>query len=220
MIPSPATATLRIRLMLVDDHPVLRAGLSNLLALEPDISVVAQAGSGEAAVDLCVEQRPDVCLLDLSMPGLTGMNTLTQLRRAAPDCRIVVLTSTENAAVAARTLAAGAAGFLTKTVPYPEIVEAIRAVHAGATGIRKGVPAAAEASAAGSPLSPRESEVLLLLRRGLSNPDIGRAIGVSERTAKWHVHAILEKLGARDRTEAVARAFDLGLLTAGRPAGG
>lgn len=205
--------------MLVDDHPVLRAGLSNLLASEPDIAVVAQAGSGEAAVSLCAEQRPDICLLDLSMPGLTGMDTLNHLRRAVPECRVIVLTSTENAAVATRTLAAGAAGFLTKIVPYAEIVEAIRAVHDGATGILRGVPAEATAPAAGSPLTPRESDVLHLLRRGLSNPDIGRTIGVTERTVKWHVHAILEKLGARDRTEAVARAFDLGLLQLDPPSG-
>ena len=208
-----------IRLMLVDDHPVLRAGLSNLLGLEPDIAVVAQAGSGEAAVGLCAELAPDICLLDLSMPGLTGIDTLNHLLRKVPNCRVIVLTSTDDAAVATRTLAAGAAGFLTKTVPYADIVHVIRAVHAGSTGISKGVTKAAASPAAGSPLSPRESDVLQLLRRGLSNPDIGRAIGVTERTVKWHVHAILEKLGARDRTEAVARAFELGLFSLDPPAG-
>jgi len=220
MTPRATNAQRAIRLMLVDDHPVLRAGLSNLLALEPDIAVVAQAGSGEAAVSLCVQQRPDVCLLDWSMPGLSGMDTLNRLQRAVPDCRIIVLTSTENAAVASRALAAGAAGYVTKSVPYPEIVEAIRGVQGGSTGIRKGVPADEPPPAASQPLSPRETEVLHLLRQGLSNPDIGRTLGVTERTAKWHVHAILEKLGARDRTEAVARAFDLGLLNVHPPASG
>lgn len=216
MTATAVSATGTIRLMLVDDHPVLRAGLSNLLGLEADITVVAQAGSGEAAIRLCGECQPNVCLLDLSMPGLTGMETLGRLREAVPDCRIVVLTSSESAAEATRALSAGAAGFVTKTVPYPEIVQSIRDVHAGAVGIRRGVPTPPVGSRTAG-LSPREVEVLHLLRKGLSNPAIGKALGVTERTVKWHVAGILEKLGARDRTEAVARAFDLGLLQADPP---
>lgn len=202
--------------MLVDDHPVLRAGLSNLLGLEADIIVVAQAGSGELAIRLCRECRPNICLLDLSMPGYTGHDTLQQLSEVAPGCRIVVLTSTESAAEADRALAAGAAAFVTKTVPFPEILRVIRDVHAGVVGIRRGV-SAAPVDPRASDLSPREVEVLNLLRLGLSNPVIGNALGVTERTVKWHVAGILEKLGARDRTEAVAKAFDLGLLHPATP---
>jgi two-component system, NarL family, response regulator len=206
-----------IRLALVDDHPVLRAGLANLLSIEDGLTVVLQAGSGEAALRLCREHRPDVCLLDLSMPGIGGPRTLKGLREAVPACRIVVLTSSESPDDAAQALAAGASGYLTKTVPFPEIVAAIWEVHAGATGICKGVsrtpPAAGSAS-----LSAREYSVLLLLRRGLSNPEIGRALGISERTAKWHVKAILDKVGEKDRTAAVAKAFDLGILRAEAPA--
>lgn len=206
-----------IRLALVDDHPVLRAGLANLLSIEDGLTVVLQAGSGEAALRLCREHKPDVCLLDLSMPGIGGPRTLEGLREAVPACRIVVLTSSESPDDATQALAAGASGYLTKTVPFPEIVATIREVHAGATCICKGVSRAPPAAGPAS-LSAREYSVLLLLRRGLSNPEIGRALGISERTAKWHVKAILDKVGEKDRTAAVAKAFDLGILRAEAPA--
>lgn len=200
-----------IRLLLVDDHPVLRAGLANLIAIEPDLEVVAQAGSGEAALKLCRNHQPDVILLDLGMPGMGGAEAARRLCEQAPDCKVVVLTSSESAADADRALAAGAAAFLTKAVPFGEIVATIRAVHGGRTQICRGV-SRLPAKANDALLSPREYSVLLLLRRGLSNPEIGRALGITERTVKWHVKAILEKLGETDRTAAVARAFDLGLL--------
>jgi DNA-binding NarL/FixJ family response regulator len=199
-----------IRLMLIDDHPVLRAGLANLLAIEKGLSVVAQAGSGEVAVQLCRRHSPDVCLLDLSMPGIDGLETLKRILSVAAS-KIVVLTSSESPADADRAFAAGAHGYLTKTVPFTEIVATIREVHRGVNGLCKGIPRK-QVAAGPSPLSPREHSVLLLLRRGLSNPEIGRTLGISERTAKWHVKAILEKLGASDRTAAVAKAFDLGIL--------
>ena len=208
-----STSKSPLRLMLVDDHPVLRAGLVNLLSLEDDITVVAQAGSGEAGLQLCRRHAPDICLLDLSMPGLGGLATLDRLRGAAPACRVIVLTSSESPTDADLALAAGACGYLTKTVPFADIVATIRAVHGGASGIRKGVAASAP-SRGPVPLSPREYSVLLLLRRGLSNPEIGATLGITERTAKWHVKAILEKVGVTDRTAAVAKAFDLGILQA------
>lgn len=212
------TSRRSIRLVLIDDHPVLRAGLANLLSIEEGLTVVGQAGSGEAALRLCREQKPDVCLLDLSMPGIGGPRTLDRLREAMPSCRIVMLTSSESPADAERTLAAGANGYLTKSVPFPEIVAVIREVHAGATGICKGVSRTAPAAGPAA-LSAREYSVLLFLRRGLSNPEIGRALGITERTVKWHVKAILEKFGETDRTAAVAKAFDLGILRAEPPSG-
>jgi DNA-binding NarL/FixJ family response regulator len=214
---APLTNQPPIRLMLIDDHPVLRAGLANLLAIERGLEVVAQAGSGEAAIELCRRHAPDVCLLDLSMPGIGGLATLERLQATA-DCRIIVLTSSESSTDASRALAAGAHGYLTKTVPFPQIVATIHEVHRGGQGICRGVarlPAAGNAAS----LSPREHSVLLLLRRGLSNPEIGRSLGISERTAKWHVKAILEKLGESDRTAAVAKAFDLGILRVEAPGG-
>lgn len=207
---TPSTQSPPIRLMLVDDHPVLRAGLATLLEVEGDLTVVAQAGSGEAAFQLCRQHNPDICLLDLSMPGIGGLETLRKLRAAA-TCRIIVLTSSESPAVASSALETGAHAFLTKAVPFADIVAVIREVYGGGKGICKGVTRAPVADGKAQ-LSPREYSVLRLLRRGLSNPEIGRALGISERTAKWHVKAILEKLGATDRTAAVAKAFDLGLL--------
>lgn len=205
-----------IRVMLVDDHPVLRAGMANLLAIETDLVVVAQAGSGEAALRLFAQQKPDVCLLDLSMPGMGGIEALKRMREVSPACRVIVLTSSESVDAADRALAAGASGYLTKAVPFSEIVMTIRDVHRGAAGIRRGVSLTAHAGD-GQLLSPREYSVLLLLRRGFSNPEIGRSLGISERTVKWHVKAILEKLGETDRTGAVAKAFDLGILRAETP---
>ena len=204
-----------IRLLIVDDHPVLRAGLANLLQLESDLEVVGQAGSGEAAVRLWESVRPDVCLLDWSMPGIGGLESLRRILGIAANARILVLTSSESAADASSALQAGACGYLTKNVEHAEIVSTIREAHAGARGIRRGVPAAMTTSSPAI-LSPREFDVLQLLRRGNSNLEIGRALGITERTVKAHVMAIMEKLDAPDRAGAVAKGFDLGILKAVR----
>jgi DNA-binding NarL/FixJ family response regulator len=213
---SPFTTGPEIRLMLVDDHPVLRAGLVNLLEIEPGFKVVVQAGTGEAAVRLSREHKPDICLLDLNMPGLGGREALKRMRQEVPGCRIIVLTSSESAEEADLALAAGASGYLTKAVPFAEIVATIRDVHRGIERVCQGVSRTPGTTAG---LSPREYSVLLLLRKGLSNPQIGQALGITERTVKWHVKAIMEKLGETDRTAAVAKAFDLGLLRAEPPGG-
>ena len=204
-----------IRLLIVDDHPVLRAGLANLLRLESDFEVVGQAGSGEAAVRLWESLRPDVCLLDLSMPGMGGLESLRRILGIAANARVLVLTSSESAADANSALQAGASGYLTKNVEHAEIVSTIRQAHAGARGICRGVSAAINTSAPAI-LSPREFDVLHLLRRGSSNLEIGRALGITERTVKAHVMGIMEKLNAPDRAGAVAKGFDLGILQAGR----
>ena len=204
-----------IRLLIVDDHPVLRAGLANLLQLESDFEVIGQAGSGEAAVRVWEGLRPDVCLLDLSMPGIGGLESLRRILAIAADARVLVLTSSESAADASLALQAGACGYLTKNVEHAEIVSTIREVHAGTRGIRRGTPAEIS-SPASAILSPREFDVLHLLRRGSSNLAIGRALGITERTVKAHVMAIMEKLDAPDRAGAVAKGFDLGLLKAVR----
>jgi len=202
-----------IRLLLIDDHPVLRAGLVNMLRYEPDVAIAGEAGSGEAALRMCESCQPNVCLLDLNMPGLGGIETIRRIRGLVPALEIVVLTSTESADQADRALAAGASAYVTKSMPYPEIVTVIRRVHKGQRGIRKGVAAAGARPPAAAPvLSTRESEVLALIRGGKTTAEISRELGIVERTVKFHVTSIFDKLGVCDRTAAVIKGFELGLL--------
>jgi DNA-binding NarL/FixJ family response regulator len=150
------------------------------------------------------------------MPGMSGLETLHRIRHLAPSARVIVLTSCESADDAATALREGASGYVTKNVDHEEIVAAIREVHAGRTNLRMGVAAAAPRLPA-TILSPRELEVLTLLRSGLNNAEIGRRLGITQRTARFHVSTIFEKLGVSDRTAAVSRAFDLGVLRVGEP---
>lgn len=207
----------RIRVILIDDHAVLRSGLANLLAFERDIAVVGEADSGEEGLRLWRETRPDVAIVDVSMAGMDGIETSRRLRSLSPGARIVILTSSESMIDAARSLEAGAAAYLTKHVGHEEIARVIRQVRGGASGIRKGVRQA-PAGGGSAGLTARELEVLNFLRQGATNLEIARHLGRSERTAKAHVTAILVKLGASDRAGAVARGFDLGLLQPARDA--
>jgi DNA-binding NarL/FixJ family response regulator len=206
-----------IRLLLVDDHPVMRAGLANLLGSEADFQVVAQADDGASAIRLWKAKAPDVCLLDISMHGIDGVETLKQLRSVAPQARVVMLTSSDSAEDLARALAAGANGYITKNVDHQKLFAAIRLAHAGGKPVSRekivdAQPPAADADPAG--LTPREVEVLGLMREGFTNADIGRMLSITTHTVKVHVASIIAKLGVSDRTQAVARGFDLGLLAA------
>jgi two-component system NarL family response regulator len=205
-----------IRLLLVDDHPVLRAGLGSLLAIEPDLVVVGQADNGQAAIDAWPKVRPDVALVDLFMEGIDGVETIRRIREIDPAARVIVLSSSDSREDAGLAIAAGARGFVSKTVGHEEIVAAIREVHAGATGVQRGVRAD-PLRPQSELLSPREMEALVHLRHGSTYAEIARAMSISERTAKWHVTGILTKLNVHDRAAAVARAFDLGLLKVARP---
>ena len=211
--------TSRIRLLLVDDHPVMRAGLANLLSTEPDFQVVAQADDGEAAIRLWQQHTPDVCLLDMTMHGLDGVETLRRLHAIAPQARVLMLTSSDSAEDVARALAAGANGYITKSVKHSEVFTAIRSVHAGGRPVSEHaiVDSRPTRQVAGISLTPREIEVVAFMREGFTNAEIGRLLGISTHTAKAHVAGVIEKLGASDRTQAVARAFDLGLLSARSP---
>ena len=206
----------KIRLLIVDDHPVLRAGLGSLLAIERDLVVVGQADNGEAAVAHWPTVRPDIALVDLFMEGIDGVETIRRIRQVDPKARVIVLSSSDAEEDAGLVMAAGARGFVSKTVGHEQIVAAIREVHAGATGVQRGVRADPRGPRS-ELLSPREMEALGHLRQGSTYAEIARAMGISERTAKWHVAAILTKLNVHDRAAAVARAFDLGLLKAARP---
>lgn len=199
-----------ISVMLVDDHPVMRAGLANVLAHNHGFRIVAQADDGESALALWREHRPDVTLLDVRMDRMDGIETLGRLRTAFPGAQVIMLTSSRAGEDVTLAMQAGARGFLTKTIRHDELAAAIRAVHAGETVVA-GVATAAVSPRVG-PLSARELEVLGLIRHGFSNDEIARLLDISERTVRAHVTSILASLQAADRAQAVAIGFERGLL--------
>jgi DNA-binding NarL/FixJ family response regulator len=200
-----------IRLLLVDDHAVVRTALANLLSFDGGFEIVGQADDGETALRLWHDKRPDICLLDITMAGIDGFETLRRLLEQDPDAKVLMLTSSDYHEDMTRAADAGARGYVTKTALYNELVAAIRTVHAGGKVFshRLTKPQARQAF---DPLTSRELEVLGLLRQGFTNAEIGNLLGVSERTARSHVEAIKSKLHCNHRAEAVARGFELGLL--------
>lgn len=202
----------KIRLMLVDDHPIMRMGLANLLSLDPDLEVVAQADDGRAALELWQLHRPDVCLMDIMMDGLDGVETLRRLKKTSPDVRVIMLTSSHAPEDVAHAIDAGACGYVQKNARRGDLTRAIRAVSRGETFVPGKATMKVDTAAHASGLSDRELEVLGLIRQGFTNAEIGRLVGISERTVRWHVSSLMEKLHAADRAQAVARGFELGLL--------
>lgn len=198
--------------MLVDDHPVMRAGLANLLSGESGFSVVAQASDARSALSGWRQFRPDITLLDISLPGVDGIEVLRLLRAESPDACVLMLTSSEAREDVRQSLEAGAAGYLTKNTDPEGLFNAIRNAFAGQRSVETGLIRRLEGDNPSDILSQREVEVLNLLRQGFSNAEIGRLLGISRRTARAHVSAILQKMGASDRTEAVTRGFERGLL--------
>jgi DNA-binding NarL/FixJ family response regulator len=202
----------RIRVMIVDDHQVVRAGVAALLAGQGSIVVVAEAGSGADAVLLFRKHQPDVTLLDLTMPGMDGVATMRAIRDEFPDSRFIVLTVHSGDEDVHRALDAGAQGYLLKTASGGELVDTVRAVHAGLRRLSREAARSMNEYPVGAHLTPREIEVLRLLARGLTNNEIAVELHVSGTTAKWFVKNILQKLGVNDRTAAVTTALDRGIL--------
>jgi DNA-binding NarL/FixJ family response regulator len=204
-----------IRVLVVDDHPVVRQGLRTFLDLQPDITVVGEAGDGAEAVAATLEQRPDVVLLDLRMPGTDGTSALRALREADSPARVLVVTSFTDPTAVLPALRAGAAGYVYKDIDPPALAAAIRAVHAGHVLMNADVArllTAADAAPGAPSLTPRERDVLVEIARGRSNREIARALNVSEKTVKTHVSAIFGKLGVADRTQAALHAVRTGLV--------
>jgi two-component system, NarL family, response regulator LiaR len=208
-----------IRVLVVDDHFVVREGLRAFLELQDGIEVAGEAADGEAAIREAQRLRPDVILMDLAMPGLDGVGAMQALRRVLPEGRVVVLTSFPDDDRLLPAIRAGAAGYLLKDGRPQELVRAIRAAHAGEALLDPAVAARLVASIAQAPgeapperLTPREREVLALIARGYSNKRIARELAVSEKTVKTHVGHVLAKLGVSDRTQAALHAVGAGLL--------
>lgn len=209
---TPFSQQTSLKLLLVDDHAVVRSGLANMLASQPGLEVLSEVGDGETALRLVRERAPDVVLLDVVMPGIGGIECLRRIKKAAVDVKVLMLTSSDLGSDVIAAINAGANGYVTKTVSSAELVDSIWTVARGERFLCDEVKRLIEREEPAVQLTPRELEVLQLLRKGMSNPDIGYILGITPRTAKAHVAALLVKLEAHDRAEAVARGFERGLL--------
>lgn len=201
-----------IRILSVDDHPLLREGIAMLIENQPDMTLVAQAATGREAIQLFREHEPDVTLMDLRLPDMSGIDALIAIRSKSPDACVVMLTTFEGDVEIQRALEAGARGYLLKTTPAKELVEAIRQTYAGKKRIPAEVAAQLAEHMGDESLTPREVEVLKHLSEGNRNKDIAERLFISEETVKVHIKHIMEKLQASDRTQAVAIAIRRGII--------
>ena len=207
-----------IRVLVVDDHPIVRGGIVSLLDTADDIEVVGEASDGEEAVRRVLDLAPDLVLMDLRMPNLDGAGATARILDASPQTKVLILTTYETDDHILGAIEAGASGYLLKAAPQDEILEGVRSVVAGETVLAPSIAAKlvsrvrSGAAAAAPALSPRELEVLRLVADGRSNPEIARTLFIGEATVKTHLLHAFEKLEVSDRTRAVTRAMELGLL--------
>ena len=206
-----------IRILIADDHPIVREGLSAVLETQPDFAIVGDAANGTQAVERAAALRPDVILLDLQLPELDGVAALRAIRAADPAARVIIFTAFDTDERILSAVQAGAQGYLLKGAPREELFQAIRVVHAGGSLLQPVVAARLLRQVSATPALPeslteRELEVLRLLAKGRQNKEIAGELVISERTVKFHVSAILAKLGVGNRTEAVSKAAQVGLV--------
>jgi DNA-binding NarL/FixJ family response regulator len=201
-----------IRVIIVDDHPVVRFGLAAIIALQPDMTVAGEAGSGEEACTLCAKTAADVVLMDLRLPGLSGVEAIRALKKSHPKLRFIVLTTYDGDEDIYRALEAGAQSYLLKAMSHKDLANAIRTVHAGLKCIPETVSKSLAERPPHSQLSAREMQVLELIVKGRSNREIGDALSISEATVKWHVNMILSRMNVSDRTQATVAALQRGIV--------
>lgn len=203
----------KIRIMIIDDHPVVRAGLASMLSTQPGIEVVSSASSGLEALTLLEKFVPDVILIDLRMPGMSGVEVIRAINSRQNPPRIIVLTSFDTDEDIYQSVGAGAHGYILKDAPQDRLLEAISIVHEKKRYFPADIAARLTERMARSNLTPREHQVLQLVAKGLTNKEIGRAFGISDNTARNHVNSIIEKLDVSDRTEAATIAIRQGLVS-------
>jgi DNA-binding NarL/FixJ family response regulator len=201
-----------IRVLCVDDHPLLREGISAIINNQPDMQLVAEAATGREAIHKYREQRPDITLMDLRLPDMSGIDSLIEIRTEFPEARVIMLTTFEGDVEIQRSLEAGARGYLLKSMPPNELVEVIRQVNAGKKRIPPELAAQLAEHLGDESLTEREVEVLRHIARGNRNRDIATQLFISEETVKVHVKHIMEKLSASDRTQAVAIGVRRGII--------
>jgi len=206
------TAHSKIRVLSVDDHPLLREGIASIINNEPDMEMVAQAATGRDAIHQFREHRPDVTLMDLRLPDISGIDAMMAIRVEFRDARIVMLTTFEGDVEIQRALAAGARGYILKSMPPQELVGVVRQVHSGKKRIPPEVASRLAEHVSDESLTEREKDVLRHVAQGNRNRDIAERLFISEDTVKVHVKHIMEKLGANDRTEAVTIAVRRGII--------
>ena len=205
----------RIRVFSIDDHPLLREGVAAIINSQPDMLLVAQATSGKEAIQQFKEHRPDVTLMDLRLPDMSGIDAMIAIRTEFPEARIIMLTTFEGDVEIQRALEAGARGYMLKSMPPRDLVAVIRQVHAGKKRIPSEIAAHLAEHLGEEDLTPREIDVLRHVAGGNRNWEIAEKLFISEETVKVHIKHIMEKLGAHDRTQAVAIALRRGIIQLG-----